>query len=78
MGTSDAGGVGKNCTFSTNSWLSVDGCQQQMRRQLCSLPHRRRRIGESCLSQPAGSMDEYAGDNRTEQNLFVRSSKSET
>jgi len=41
----------------------------------CSLPHRRQRLGESLLITT--SVDDDSEDKRTEQNLLVRSSKSE-
>jgi len=49
-----------------------------MRRRPCSLPHRRRRtrISES-LFITACSMDDHNEEKRTQQNLFVRSGKSE-
>ena len=38
----------------------------------CSLPHKRRRISESCLSQPAWTTTTYREGNRTECNCTQR------
>jgi len=71
--------------FWTNSWLSIDDSILQCAinkcdRPPCSLSHRRRRINESMFIT-AYSMhrlhDHESTTSRREQNLFVRSSKSE-
>jgi len=70
-------GYAKIVTLSQYIWLSErwlwhvsNNCDGP----LCSLPHRWRRISESCLSQPAAWT---TTTKRREENLIVRSSKSE-
>jgi len=63
----------------TNRWLSIDNCEQQMRRRPCSTtsPHRRRRISESLIIYTVCSMHDHGEEKRTQQDLFIRSGKSE-
>jgi len=60
------------------SWLSIDdfcSANNNCDRPPYSLPHRPPRIGESVFI--TASMDDHDEQKRTEQNLFVRSGKSE-
>jgi len=64
--------------FSTNIWLSIVDCWSANNNcdgRPCSLPHRAPRISESMFITT--SMDDHDEEKRREQNLIVRSRKSE-
>ena len=61
-------------TRCVDRWLVE--CERRMRRRPCSLSHRRRRISESMFIT-ACSMHDYDEEKTAQQNLFVRSGKSE-
>jgi len=80
MGASNAGAVGKNRNSQLISGFRISDWWSMVDRAVfiavsvdVRLPHRPPRISESCLSQPA----RMTMPKRTEQNLIVRSGKSE-
>jgi len=75
IGPSNAGGVGINrdsrTRLSVDHWWSANNCNDPP----CSLPHTLPRISESMFI--TNIVDDHDEEKRTEQNLFVRSGKSE-